>query len=83
MARTTEGKHPAFYQPGALTNDTLTKREICAFMCLQGMLSNPFYTELIAKSVDPNNQGEWIAQTAAEQADIMIEYLNKTNGKEK
>lgn len=50
----------------------LTKRELAAFMAMQGMLSGEY------REATPD-QAKWVSKNAVEQADALLAELEKTN----
>lgn len=60
------------------TTAGLTKREYFAAMAMQGILANGDFTTLVQQAVPMKEQAAFLSEVAAEQADALIEALNKS-----
>jgi len=52
----------------------LSKREMIAAMCLQGMLTNPHIVDVLTKDSET-----WVIEKSTELADGLLTHLEKTN----
>lgn len=75
----TEANHSAYpVDCGEMgMSEGLTKREYFAAMAMQGMLANPKVFELLVQRITPKKHAEFLNHAAVEQADALIEKLNK------
>lgn len=55
----------------------LTKREYFAAMALQGICANPEFYKIASKRLIPDQMGVFYAEAATQQADLLIDELNK------
>lgn len=57
---------------------SLTKREYFTALAMQGMLANPqCIAAMLEAGMTPENSGSFLAIASVEQADAIIEQLNK------
>jgi hypothetical protein len=69
--------YPAFDKYNSIAELGLTKREYMSAMAMQGMLANPELFKIMSDKLSPEHQCEFLNGAAIEQADDMIEQLNK------
>lgn len=55
----------------------LTKREYLSAMAMQGMLANPEALKIMSSRLSPDEAADYLSVAAIEQADSLIEQLNK------
>lgn len=78
----TEADQPAFAYQQWVGNEKIwksgmTKREAFAMAAMEGMLANSECLKIMTKHLSPDLQASFLANASVEQADALIEALNK------
>lgn len=62
-----------------LSSTGMSKRELIAAMCLQGLLSNSVYAEMMFEKIPAKEQSVFVCEIAIEQADELLKQLSNGN----